>query len=746
MNAAALRHCLLLVIMFCAVKAGTQTKEISLEKLWLDRYFMPQTITRGLSMQDGLHYTLIRDRSRIDIHRYDTGDFSETVFNTAGFLEDEEGQPLTIDTYSFCQDERMMLVGVHQEAIYRRSRRAEYYVWDIEKQVITPLSEGTTQRLPDFSPDGSMVAFVRQNNIYIRELDGGEEYPVTTDGKYNHIINGTTDWVYEEEFYLTKGFEWSPDGKRIAFMRFDESHVREFVMMRFGGLLYPSEYRFKYPKAGEENAIVTLHVYDVNTRETIVVDTGREKDQYIPRFGWTTDAGSLSFQRLNRHQNHLEIFIADASTGHTQLVYDERNRWYIRITDNLTFLQDGRHCIITSEMSGYNHIYLYDMDRATMRPLTRGDYDVQDFLGVDEEAGLVYYLARKETPLRNDLYVTSLDGEDTRKLTTGSGTHSPSFSKGFRYFINRYSTATSPPVYSIHTADGALAEVLEDNQELAERIAEHGFAEPRFFSFNTSEGVLLNGQMIRPVDFDPGQTYPVLMYVYGGPGHQAVTDSWNPFNGVWFQMLAQMGYIVVTVDNRGTGGRGEEFRKMTYLQLGKYETIDQTEAAKYLGNLAYVDADRIAIFGWSYGGYLSSLCLAKGAEYFSAAIAVAPVTSWRFYDTIYTERYMRTPQENPDGYDDNSPINHVDRITGSYLLVHGTDDDNVHYQNTIEMVDALIGAGVDFDLMIYPGHDHSIFTGKARLHLYRMMTSFLDRTIGQPHKSDEYAPVNGSEK
>ncbi len=723
-----LRYLIMLLILSTS-QIHAQTEPITLEKLWIDRHFSPKTITLGESMHDGMHYTLIHENINLNKHRYDTGELVETLFTTEGRLENDDGTPLTIDAYVFNANESMLLIGVDQESIYRRSRRAAYYLWDIENQVLTTLSEGTKQRLPDFSPDGSKIAFVRQNNLYVKELDTGREYAITTDGKHNHIINGTTDWVYEEEFYLTKGFEWSPDSRHIAFLRFDESHVNEYVMMKYGQL-YPEEYRFKYPKAGEENAHVSLYIYNIVSQETIQADVGDEKDQYIPRLKWTTNPGLLSVQRLNRHQNHLELLLIDAATGSSEVLYEERNTWYVKVTFDLTFLADGRHFIISSEKNGYNQLYLYDMDGNQVRLLTPGNYDVERFLGVDESSGNIYYLARTGSPLTNDLYMAGLDGRGKTRLTWGQGTNSPSFSNGFRYFINRFSTAASPPAYSIHESDGALIEVLENNEELVQRVAEHGFTHPEFFSFTTGEGISLNAQMIRPPHFDASEKYPVLMYVYGGPGHQAVTDSWNAFNGVWFQMLAQKGYVVVTVDNRGTGGRGEAFRKMTYLQLGKYETIDQIEAAKHLGSLDYIDASRIAIFGWSYGGYLSSLCLAKGADHFAAAIAVAPVTSWRYYDTIYTERYMRTPQENPDGYDDNSPINHVDKIRGNYLLVHGTADDNVHYQNTLEMADALINAGVDFELMIYPDHNHAIFNSKARLHLYRLMTDFLDRFIG----------------
>ncbi len=719
----------LMALMLLPLILHAQPERITLEKLYLENHFRPAGITRSASMNDGLRYSVISQGTDIHTHAYETGEKLESLFSTREHLLDANGRPLRINTYAFSPDETKLLIGVNRESIYRRSYRAEHHLFDIPTQRLVPLSEGTTQRLPHFSPDGRRIAFVRNNNLFVTDLETMEEWALTHDGEYNRIINGTTDWVYEEEFYLTKGFAWSPDSRRIAYYRFDESHVKEFGMKIYGSL-YPTEQRFKYPKAGEENAHVDIYVHDLESGQRLQLDLGEETDQYIPRIQWTRDPGLLSVQRMNRHQNKLEILLADVTKGKTAPLYVENNLYYVAVTDDLTFLQDGRHFIISSEQSGYRHLYLYDMQGQRLRALTSGEWDVHRFLGVDEDKGLVYYLARVQSPLTNDLYSVQLNGRRKTRLTQGLGTHNPTFSAGYHYFINQFSTASTPPVYATHRADGSLISVLEDNAALAERTANHGFVEPEFFSFTTSEGIDLNAWMLRPADFDPDQTYPVLMYVYGGPDSQTVTERWNPYNGVWFQMLAQQGYIVVSVDNRGTGGRGEWFRKMTYQELGKYETIDQTEAARYLASLDYVDESAIGIFGWSYGGYLSLLCLAKAPEDFAAAISVAPVTNWRFYDTIYTERYMRTPQENPGGYDDNSPIHFASDIQGALLLVHGSADDNVHYQNTMEMTRALIDAGLQFELMIYPDRDHSIFTPRDRMHLYRLMTDFLERSLG----------------
>ena len=712
-------------ISFASV-SNSETKKVTLEKIWKDRLFVPDYIKLGKSMKDGLRYSQVDNYRKINVHDYQTGDFLETVFSSDLLPENADNRHY-IDNYEFCADEKMLLIAVDEEQIYRRSRKAKYYLYNIENGEIDSLDTENKLRIPTFSPDGSKIAFVKDNNIYIYIIETKETIPVTFDGKHNHIINGTTDWVYEEEFYLVQGIYWAPDSEKLAFYRFDESRVKEVNMMIYG-TLYPEEYRFKYPKAGEQNAIVTIHIYNVSSGKTLDVDIGDQDDQYIPRVLWTNNPESLSVQRLNRHQNHLEILLADATTGHTHIMYEEHNKYFIEITDDLYFFNDKKRFIITSEKEGYRRVYIHDIGGQAVA-ITPAGKEVNRFLGTNEDKGLAYYVAFEDHPAYINLYSVDLKSFETKRLTPKDGHNIPEFSERFEFFINQYSTANTPPVFSIYKADGTLVKVLEDNNDLLKLTESHEFVDKEFFSFETSEGVLLNAYMIKPSDFDPEKEYPLLIYVYGGPGSQTVTNRWDVFNGVWFQMLADMGYIIVSVDNRGTGGRGEEFKKMTYLKLGKYETIDQIEAAKYLGSLNYIDAARIGIFGWSYGGYLSTLCLAMGADVFSLAIAAAPVTHWKFYDTIYTERYMRTPEENPDGYEKYSPINHVDKIAGSYLLVHGSADDNVHYQHTLEMADELIEADVQFDLMIYPNHNHSIFRGNARLHLYRLMTNFLNENF-----------------
>jgi len=582
--------------------------------------------------------------------------------------------------------------------------------------------------LAEFSPDGNKVAYVKENNLYYYDLNTKKETQITNDGKINEIINGAPDWVYEEEFSFNKAYQWSPDSKNLAFIRFDESNVKEFNLTMYENL-YPTWYKYKYPKAGEDNSIVNVKIFNLKSNKTLNVDIGEETDIYIPRIKWTQDASKLSVQRLNRLQNHFEILLADASTGKTSLLYNETNKCYVEVNDNLTFLKNKKEFILTSEKGGYNHIYLYDITGKEIRQITKGDWEVTKFLGINEETNMLYYISTEMSPTQRDMYSIKIDGTGKTKMTQKPGVNDVDFSEGFKYYVNYHSSANVPSSVVLYNIKGKQIRVLEDNADLQAKIKEYKINNKEFFTFKTSEDVELNGWMIKPYNFDETKKYPVFMTVYGGPGRQTVMDDWE-YTALWHQHIANLGYIVVSVDNRGTDGRGSEFRRSTYGQMGKLETMDQIEAAKYLGSLPYVDAKRIGIQGWSYGGYMSTLCITKGNEFFKTAIAVAPVTNWRYYDSIYTERYMGLPKDNADGYDENSPINFVKKLKGKYMLVHGTADDNVHFQNTVELVDALVQADKQFDLMFYPNSNHGIYTGRnTRYHLFTKMTDFIKENL-----------------
>ena len=700
--------------------AQESEKTFTLENVIKRNAFRAQGVYGLNSMKNGQHYCSNKE-GNIIAYEYKTGDLLDTLVRAADLIPDGSADPIHIRSYSLSQDEKKVLIPTEKESIYRWSSKSNYYIWDIEKQKLATLSENGKQQLADFSPDGNKVAFVRENNLFIKDLVNGSEIQLTTDGKDRFIINGTTDWVYEEEFGFTKGFFWSPDGSKIAFYRFDESGVVEYEMQLWGDL-YPSMHKYKYPKAGEDNSLVTIHIYDLARGNVIPVNIGEETDQYIPRIKWTAQSGVLSIQRMNRLQNKLEILLADAESGESRVIYTEENKYYIDITDHLTFI-DKDHFLITSEIDGYNHIYYYDINGKLLKQLTSGEWDVTDLEGYDTKRKRVLFEAAKSSPLNRDLISVSLKGS-MDLLSSRVGTNSASFSSNFDYYINIFSDANTPLYITVNKYDGKAIRVLEENTGLIAKLDEYGYQNREFFSIPVDDGVSLNAWRIFPGDFDPDKKYPILMYVYGGPGHQTVLNSWDG-GQLWYQMLAQNGIVCISVDNRGSGARGEEFRKMTYLQLGKYETIDQIASAKYLAGLAWVDDEHIGIFGWSYGGFMSTLCMTKGADIFDLGIAVAPVTNWKYYDNIYTERFMRTPQENPDGYEDNSPINFTDQLEGKYLLVHGTADDNVHVQNTIDLITALVESDKQFEMQIYPNKNHGIYGGNTRIHLYRRMTEFL---------------------
>ena len=713
-----------LAFFFLAQCVFAQEKMIQLEDIWASRTFSPEWVWGINSMNDGVHYSSLnygKNNVYITQYSYETGDSISTIVDS----KDLDG--ISFSDYSFSEDEKKVLLPTETESIYRYSTRSNYYVYDRETKIAEELSEGK-QRLAQFSPDASKVAFVKENNIFIKDIINNTELQVTFDGEINKIINGATDWVYEEEFAFDNGMQWNASGNKIAYYRFDEEKVPEFSMDLFTDL-YPSQSQFKYPKAGETNSTIELFIYDLDSNKTTKANINTEEEFYIPRIKWTLDENVLSVQRMNRHQNQLDFILVDAKDGSSQTIFTENDAAYIDVTDNVTFLNDGKYFIWTSEKSGYNHIYLYNLKGKQVRQITKGNYDVTDFYGIDESNNTVYFASSERSPMHRDVYAIQLNGKNKKTLTNKIGTNSATFSTNYKYFINQYSNANTPYYFSLYDAKGNEVRILKDNSNLKNSLAEYALSQKEFFNFKTTEGIDLNGWMMKPHNFDETKQYPVFMYLYGGPGSQQVTDSWGGSNFLWYQMLTQQGYIVACVDNRGTGGRGSEFKKCTYQQLGKLETEDQIEANRYLAKLPYVDGSRIGIFGWSYGGYMSSLCLLKGADEFKMAIAVAPVTNWRYYDSIYTERYMRTPQENVSGYDDNSPINHVEKLKGKYLLVHGSADDNVHYQNTMEMTNALVNANKQFDLFIYPNKNHGIYGGYTRLHLFTKMTNFIKENL-----------------
>ncbi len=702
----------------------SQQKEITLQDIWGSRKFYPKSVRDLTPMKDGETYSILKGDS-INLYNFESGAYINTLAIGKEMIPAGDTAAIELSDYTFSKDEKKLLIATATEYIYRYSSVSEFYIWDIPAKKLSRLSLGGKQRLATFSPDGTKVAFVRDNNLIVTDLANNVEVQVTNDGKQNEIINGTTDWVYEEEFAITKGFEWSPDGKKIVFYRFDESKVPEFSMMEWGEL-YPTVTKFKYPKAGEVNSIVTVNIYDVNSQQITPVDIGPETDQYIPRVMWTKDPGKMLVVRLNRLQNEMVVLMADAATGKTETVYNEINPYYVDegTYDHFIFLDNNRY-VITSEKSGYNHIYLNNLDRSSrFTQLTLGNWDVTDVYGYDPATGLVWFSAASSSPINRELWTVDLKG-NMKEVSRETGYHAPQFSTNYNYYVDNFCDANTPSLYTVNKPNGKVIRTIEDNQALREIWKEYKFSKKEFFTFRTSGGTELNGWKILPPDFDPNKKYPVLMEVYGGPGSQTVLNAYRPGDYTWYQMLAQKGYIIASVDNRGTGARGQEFKKMTYKELGKLETEDQIEAAKYFASLPYVDPARIGIWGWSYGGFMSTLCITKGADYFKMAIAVAPVTNWRYYDNIYTERFMQKPQDNPSGYDDNSPINHVDKLKGKYLVVHGTGDDNVHVQNTMDLITALNKANKQYSMFLYPNKNHGIYGGNTRLHLYTLMTDFI---------------------
>ncbi len=704
-----------------------EKKNFTLEDLYQRPTFYAKSVRGMNSMKDGATYGSF-EKGALNIYNYKTGKLAKTLFEIKDLVLEGAETPIPIQDYELSADESKVLFLTDMEAIYRHSYTANYYVYDLKTKSLQPLSGNGKQRLATFSPDATKVGFMRDNNLFIKDLQTGEEKQFTFDGLYNHIINGAPDWVYEEEFSFSQGFFWSPDSKKIAYMKFDESNVKEFQMEEFEGL-YPEWYSFKYPKAGEDNSIVEIYVYDLASGKTVKMDTGTETDIYLPRVAWTKDANVLAIQRLNRHQNHLEILAANATTGASRVFYDETNDYYIDITDDWHFLEDGKRFLMTSEKSGYNHIYLYNLDGTLVKQLTDGPWDVTSVYGFDGKE--VFFQAAKNTPVDRQIYAVNLKGK-MREVISRPGTNQARFSNNFSYLININSSINQPRQFELYTNKGKLVRVLEDNHEFAEKLNTFNLGEKKLMKISDPAFTLPDGTQIDvdawqilPPDFDPNKKYPAIVYVYGGPHAQMITNS--RFGGAagWDMYMAQQGYVMFTLDNRGSANRGFEFESCIHRQLGTVETRDQLTGVEFLRSLGYVDMDRLGVHGWSFGGFMTTTLMTDCADIFKVGVAGGPVIDWKYYEVMYGERYMDTPQENPEGYEKASLLNKTDKLKGRLMIIHGCIDPVVVWQHSLQFLNKCIENKVLVDYFVYPNHEHNV-RGLDRVHLMRTITRYFD--------------------
>lgn len=726
------------VMALLGASAAVYAQQITLTDI-VDGKYAPRAVREVRSLADGESYSCVsEDGLKIERCSFRTGEVTEVLFDASV----ARGAAIRkVEGYVMSPDERNILIETNRTPIYRRSAVSTYYIYNVKNKTLVPLSKNGPQECPKFSPDGNQVAFVRDNNLFlVKLLYNNAESQITKDGEKNKVINGKPDWVYEEEFSFNCAFDFSADSEMLAWIRFDETKVKTFFFPWYRGAapvmdeyaLYPGVHEFKYPKAGEENAEVSVLTYDIKSRVTRTMKVPLEADGYIPRIQFTGEKDKLMVMTLNRHQDRLDLYAVNARGTTAQLVLREENKRYVDEPAycKLDFSRD--HLVLLSERDGYQHLYLYTMGGQLVRQLTSGEYEVTDYYGTDAAGKTFYYASNEGSPLEQYIYKVDMSGKKTR-ITNEKGFNAAVFSKGCQYFLNTYSNLTTPPVYTLCAASGKALKVVEDNAALKEQRAALPLGEAEIISVTTADGVQLNGWMVKPRGFDAAKKYPVLMYQYGGPGSQEVFNSYaNGFMGglIWEQRMAEKGYIVVCVDGRGTGGRGDEFKRCTYLKLGELESRDQVETAIWLGGLPYVDKSRIAIWGWSFGGFNTIMSMCEGREVFNCGIAVAPVTDWRFYDTVYTERFMRTPQENPNGYDC-SPLHRYEKLKGDLLLMHGLADDNVHFQNTAELSEALVQAGVLFDMQVYTNRNHSIWGGNTRHHVFARIESYLDAHLAK---------------
>ncbi|WP_286031821.1 S9 family peptidase [Phocaeicola coprophilus] len=701
--------------------------------------YRAQGISGLKPMLDGEHYTQISsDHKRIVKYSFKTGEEVGTLFDVTTARDCDLK---SFDDYILSPDEKLILIQTETKPIYRHSFTAVYYIYNVKNNKMEPLSNNGPQQVPLFSPDGNQIAFVRNNNIYlVKLLFGNSESQVTKDGEYNHVLNGIPDWVYEEEFSFNRAFDFSADSKMIAYVRFDESAVPMFSFPWYKGLApekasyatYPGAYEYKYPKAGEVNSKVSVHTYDIKSHVTRKMDLQIDSDGYIPRIKFTSDPEKLAIMTLNRHQNRLDLYMANPRSGLCKVAIRDEAEQYIKESaySNIKFYPE--HIVMMSEKDGYNHLYLYTIAGNLVKQITKGQFEVTSFLGWDQKANVFYYASNEGSPLRTAIYKIDGKGKKT-KLSTRTGSNSAIFSTNQKYYINTFSNISTPTLITLNDNRGKELTTLLDNSKLKAQTAQLNMPQKEFFTFRTSSGVELNGWMMKPANFNANKKYPVILHQYSGPGSQQVIDRWGIGSfgdgGLFEAYMCDKGYIMVCVDGRGTGGRGAAFEKCTYLQLGVKEAEDQVETARYLGTLPYIDGKRIGIWGWSFGGYNTLMSMSDESGAFKAGVAIAAPSDWRFYDTVYTERFMRTPKENAEGYDAGSAIKRAPQLKGSLLLIHGTADDNVHYQNCAEYSEALVQAGIQFDMQVYTNRNHGIFGGKTREHLMNRVANFFIQNL-----------------
>ena len=692
----------------------------------VDGVYSPKGIKAMTSSVDGLHYYQMNDKNNAVVKfDYATGNIVDTLFST------EKARQCTFDTFQgflVSPDEFRVIVYKDKEQIYRHSFKANYYYHDVRRNLVRKLTENDSkQMIPTFSPDGKMLAYVIDNNIWISKFDFDTELRITNDGKFNKIINGATDWVYEEEFGVTSLMDFSPDNNLLAFVKTNESEVREFSFQSFEKSLYPDSYTYKYPKAGEKNSSVACFVYDIDAQTTREMVVPLDDDGYMPRISFTPDATKLAVMTLNRNQNKFDLYFTNPRSTVSKLILRDENKFYIDsdFLKSIHFMQNQFTYI--SEKDGFSHIYIYGNSGSLQKQLTTGNFDVTNLLAVDSSTGTVFYQAADESPLQRNIYKTTIDKGVTTKLSSNSGYNSATFSSNGKFYTNNWSNTVTPTIITMHNSSGKLLRTLQDNNEVAQRVSQAHFPKKEFITLPAADGTTkLNGWILKPSTFTSSKKYPVVMIQYSGPNSQQVLDR---FGIDWYYALAEQGFIIASVDGRGTGARGEAFRKQTYLNLGIIESDDQVAAARYFGSLPYVDSENIGIWGWSYGGYNVLMSMSRGNGIFKAGVAIAPVTDWKFYDSVYTERFMRTPQQNAAGYESSSAVGLAQKLQGNLLLIHGTTDDNVHVQNTMEYTRALIKADKQFDMFIFPDKNHFIAGENSRMYLYNKVINFYKKNL-----------------